>query len=308
MTMNYSLFTHQRHAFDNQFNSHFGDEFQNWFMKLARHIYVSGDVQMVRLTQGDGKLDVIVFSHQTVFQCYGPQIFKTSDAVDKIKTDFAGAREFLEKRLKKWVFVHNHRTGSLDKQCIKALNDLTAGCGERGENIEILAWGKEELWDTLEEHVSHHGLKELFGSPDAIYVDFACLEELLLSLERANYPDDVAPVSLPSENKLEFNALGLAYRRQIREGRTGLRIMDDYLASHASTDPEFAERLAQRFRERYRQCRARPGLSPDEIYENLRLDAGWKAFPDIKREMAIRIILAYFFDTCDIFENPPTQP
>jgi hypothetical protein len=24
--------------------------------------------------------------------------------------------------------------------------------------------------------------------------------------------------------------------------------------------------------------------------------------------MATRIILAYFFDTCDIFENPPTEP
>jgi hypothetical protein len=49
-------------------------------------------------------------------------------------------------------------------------------------------------------------------------------------------------------------------------------------------------------------------LSPDEVYENLRLDAGWKASPDIKREMATRIILAYFFDTCDIFENPPAEP
>lgn len=84
--------------------------------------------------------------------------------------------------------------------------------------------------------------------------------------------------------------------------------MDNYLASRAGTDPEFAERLAQRFRDCYRSLRARAALSPDEIYENLRLDAGWKASPDIKREMATRIILAYFFDTCDIFDNPLDQP
>jgi hypothetical protein len=52
----------------------------------------------------------------------------------------------------------------------------------------------------------------------------------------------------------------------------------------------------------------RPELSPDDIYEKLRLDAGWKASPDVKREMATRIILAYFFDSCDIFKNPPTSP
>lgn len=303
--MTSSLFTHQRHEFERQFQSHFGDSFQEWFMKLARHLHVSGDVQAVRLTQGDGKLDVVVLNEQTVFQCYGPQTYKPSEAATKIRADFAGACDFLEGRLKKWVFVHNHQTGSLDKLSIKALNDVIDGCAGRGDVIAVLAWGKEELWDALETGVSHHGLQELFGSPDPVHVDFACLEELLRSLERMNYPDDVAPVSQPSENKLEFNDLSRAYRQQIRQGRTGLRIMDDYLESRFGTDPEFAERLAERFRDRYAALRARPALSPDGIYENLRLEAGWIPSPDVKREMATRIILAYFFDTCDIFENSP---
>ncbi|MCB1091453.1 MAG: hypothetical protein KDL87_07975, partial [Verrucomicrobiae bacterium] len=296
------------HEFEKQFGSHFGDGFQDWFMQLARRLHPSGDVQSVRLTQGDGKLDVVVLNEQIVYQCYGPQTFKPTEAAEKIRTDFTGAHGFLEGRLKKWVFVHNHPTGSLDKLSIKALNDLVAESKQRGANIRILAWGKEELWEALEAGVPHHSLCELFGSPDPVYVDFACLEELLLSLERVEYPDDVAPVSQPAENKLEFNDLGSSFRQQIRQGRTGLRIMDDYLASRVGTDPEFAERLAQRFRDRYRSLRARPALSPNEVYENLRLDAGWKASPDTKREMATRIILAYFFDTCDIFENPPAEP
>jgi hypothetical protein len=299
-----SLFTHQRHEFERQFGSHFGDNFQNWFMKLARHIHSSGDVQTVRLTQGDGKLDVVVLNEQIVYQCYGPQTFKSSEATRKIGADFEGAHKFLDGRLGKWVFVHNHPTGSLDKNTLKALNNLITEIRKRGDAVEILAWGREELWDALEVGVPHHGLRELFGSPNPVHIDFACLEELLLSLERAEYPDDVAPVSQPAENKLEFNDLGASYRRQVRQGRTGLRIMDEYLASRVGTDPEFAERLAQRFRDRYRSLHSRSVLSPDEIYENLRLDAGWKASPDIKREMATRVILAYFFDTCDIFENP----
>ncbi len=305
--MTSSLFTHQRFAFNNQFLSHFGDGFQDWFARLARHLHPAGDVQTVRLTQGDGKLDVVVLGEQTVYQCYGPQTFKPSEAAEKIRVDFKGAHEFLEGRLKKWIFVHNHPTGSLDKLCIKALNDLIAECRKREESIEVLAWGIEDIWEALELRVPYHGLRDLFGTPDPVHVDFACLEELLLTLERADYAEDAAPVSLPSEKKLNFNEFGAAYRREIREGRSALRTMDAYLASRAGSDPEFAERLAQRFRDRYRHLRSRPALSPDEIYESLRLDAGWRAAPAIKRDMATRIILAYFFDTCDIFENPPAE-
>ena len=306
--MTSSLFTHQRFEFNNQFRSHIGDGFQDWFAKLVRHLYPTGSVQAVRLTQGDGKLDVLALDEQVVFQCYGPQTFKTSEAAAKITEDFNGAYESLEGRLKKWIFIHNHPTGKLDKLCLKALNDLIEECRQRGESIEVLAWGIEDLWAALEDGIPFHGLRELFGSPDPIHVDFACLEELLLTLERADYPEDVAPVSLPSDKKLEFNELGPAYRREIREGRSGLRAMDGYMASRAGSDPEFAERLAQRFRDRYRLLRQRPALSPDEIYESLRLDAGWRAKPDIRRDMATRVILAYFFDTCDIFENPSELP
>lgn len=71
-------------------------------------MYPSGDVQGVRLTQGDGKMDAVILSEQTVFQCYGPQTFQPSKAAAKVTTDFTGAHQFLDGRLKKWIFVHNH--------------------------------------------------------------------------------------------------------------------------------------------------------------------------------------------------------
>jgi hypothetical protein len=306
--MTSSLFTHQRHEFNNQFRSHFGDAFQEWCLNLLRHMYPSGDVHGVRLTQGDGKIDALILSEQTAFQCYGPQTFQPSKAAAKITGDFEGAHKFLEGRLQKWIFVHNHQTGSLDKECLKALNDLVSQCLGRNESIEILAWGIEELWAALEKNVSLRSLQELFGSPDPIHVTYACLESLLLTLERADYPEDAAAISQPAVNKLDFNALGPAYRREIREGRAGSGVMEEYLASRATSEPEFAERLAQRFRDRYKTLRDRPGLTSDDVYEGLRLDAGWKASPDAPREFATRVILAYFFDSCDIFENLPTEP
>lgn len=300
-----SLFTHQRFEFNNQFRSRFGDGFQEWFAKLVRRMHPPGDIQEVRLTQGDAGLDVVILNDQVVYQCYGPQTFRSSEAAEKIESDFRGAYEFLEGRMRRWVFVHNHPTGKLDKLCILALNKIVQQCADRGEHLEVHAWGIEDLWDALETGVPFHVLRDLFGSPDPVHVDYACLEELLLHLERATYPDDAEPVSLPDERKLDFNDLGPAYRREIREGRNGLRVLEGYLTSRAGSDPEFAERLAQRFRNCYQNLRSRSARTADEIYENLRLDAGWQAKPDVKREMATRSVLAYFFDSCDIFENPP---
>lgn len=303
-----ALFTHQRYEFERQFRSQFGDGFQDWFAKVFRHLHPPGNVQSVRLTQGDGKLDVVVLGEQAIYQCYGPQTWPAAEAAAKIRRDFQGAREFLEGRMRKWVFVHNHPTGCLDKLGIKALNDLVTESRKHGDATEILAWGMEELWEVLEEGLPHSALQELFGAPNPVHVDFASLEGLLLTLERADYSNDATPVPSPAPDKLEFNALGPSYRLQIQQGRGGVGVMEGYLASRFASDPEFGERLAQRFRNRYDQIRRRSELSPDDIYEKLRLDAGWKASPDVKREMATRIVLAYFFDSCDIFENPLNKP
>jgi hypothetical protein len=123
-----SLFTFQKSGFNNQFRSHFGDGFQNWFSLLMQRLHRNGDVQSIRLTQGDGKLDVCVLSEQLVYQCYAPSEFRVSTAVAKIREDFWGAFNHLDGNLKKWIFVHNHPTGQLDKDCYKALSDTSAEC------------------------------------------------------------------------------------------------------------------------------------------------------------------------------------
>jgi hypothetical protein len=306
--MTSSLFTYQRAEFNIQFRRHFGDAFQHWFESIARKLHPNGDVQAIRLTQGDGKLDVVVLNQQLVYQCYGPSDFKVSVAKAKIADDFWGAYKHLDGKLRKWVFVHNHTTGQLDKDCCKALIDIVAECRKHGAEVEVLAWGIEEVWEAFEKGLDGAILRELFGSPDPVTINYACIEQLLHKLERAAYPEDVEAIPQPSVDKLKFNDLGPTYRREIREGRNGLRIMERYLASRSASDPEFAEELAQRFRDRYLHWKRSGTLAAGDIYENLRMDAGWKASRDAAREMATRTILAYFFETCDIFENQPETP
>lgn len=296
-----TLFTYQRSNYLTEFRTKFTNDFESWFATIAKALHPNGDVQSPRLTQGDGKLDVFVISEQLVYQCYAPTNFKTSDAAAKITRDFWGAHKFLDGKLKKWVFVHNHKTSQLDKTALKVLNDIRQTCKNEGINIEVLTWGSEELWDELQEKTPYAQLRELFGSPDPVNIDYATIEELLLCLDRAEYPVDATPVSQPSPQKLDFNKLSPTYRREIQEGRNGAGEVTNYFASRAAGRPEFEEQLAEHFRKRYGYLKDLKTLTPDEIYEKLRLDAGLKS--DAKREMAVRSILAFFFDSCDIFEN-----
>jgi hypothetical protein len=303
--MSSTLFTFQRATFEQQFRSHFRDAFQDWFGNLARLLHPLGDAHSIRVTQGDGKLDVAVLSGQTVYQCYAPNSPK-GDAVAKINADFTGVYAHLGGKLSKWIFVHNHPSGALDKKSYKALNDIVADCNAKGIPMTVEAWGIKELWDALQKSAPHSALKDQFGSPDPISITFACIEELLRHVERSAYTVDTTPVSSPSLRKLEFNDLGPAYQAHVLQGRTVMHKVGDYFAKRASSHPEFGEQLAQRFRERYRHIRDHEMADSNETYEKLRLDAGWTASPNVQRELATQAILAYFFESCDIFENPPS--
>jgi hypothetical protein len=296
-----AIFTYQRHGYENQFSTKYDNEFENWFADLARKLHPGGDCQPVRLTQGDGKIDVYVINEQLVYQCYGPQLYSPSKAKKKITDDFMGAYCHLDGELSKWIFVHNHPTGCLDKDSVKAINKLKSELAADELEVEILVWGKEDLWRELYERLPYSLLRDMFGEPTPIELDYASLEHVLDHLERVDYEPNAEPLSQPALEKLNFNKLGPSYKMHIEMGYRGDKIVSDYFSN--SPDPELGERIAERFRQRYKRLKTVDRLSPDDISDRLQSDAGWKNAPDAKRQQATLSVLSYFFHQCDIFEN-----
>lgn len=299
-----ALFTYQKAKYDLEFRSKKTEAFQDWFGGLARLLHPPGDVHTVRVTQGDGGLDVISIGGQVVYQCYAPNSHNSRQTVSKIKNDFEKAFSHLDGQLRKWVFVHNHPSGCLDKESIKALSGIASRFKAQNPPIEISAWGIEDLWSALVATSSYALLRDQFGLPDPVSVSASDIEALLSYVKQSNYALDAAPVARPSLRKLDFNKFGPAYSNQILQGRTLMNKVGEYLGRHASSNPEFAEQLAQRFRECYAKIRNEGIDDPDKVYEKLRLEAGWSASPDVQRELASHAIIAYFFESCDVFENP----
>jgi hypothetical protein len=298
-----ALFTYQRYGYENQFSNKFENEFEDWFGVLAKKLHCSGDCHSIRLTQGDGKIDVYVINEQLAYQCYAPQSYSPTKAAAKIRSDFWGAYEHLDGKLKSWVFVHNHCTGRLDKDSLKAINDVKSEIAERAIEITILVWGKEDIWIALLERLDFNQLRELFGESTPVELDYDNLEAVLISLEREDYQPSLDTLSQPAIDKLNFNELGPSCKKLIEMACGVDSVVGDYFAR--CPNPELGEQIAERLRKLYTRLKKVDQLTPDEIFNRLQLEVGWKAVPDAKRQLASMAVLSYFFHQCDVFENVP---
>ena len=278
-----------------------GSAFEEWFTKLAAGAFGS-DFEPVRAygSQGDWKCDGRQLSTATVFQCYAPETPTDKMIITKIDKDFEGARAKWPEFIQRWVLVHNHPQGQpptllahLDKK--------------RSENpdVTIEIWAEEQLRE-LHERMSESALRALYGAvPNASVVGNLALEDLqpvINALEKRDLDPSAGDFIAPSVEKLEKNALSQEAVELLRLGRRKTRLVEMFFSK---TGPvERGERIAEAFRERYAELKSM-ALEPDRIFSYLQRFTGFEGDP--KRQAAAMAVMAYFFDRCDIFEDPDTE-
>ena len=271
-----------------------GTEFQDWFVRLAGHSLEGFEAVRPYGRMGDLKSDGWRPSTRTVFQCYAPYEMTEANLNSKIADDYEGACEHWD--LATWVFVHNDTRG-LPPTTVQLLDDL------RSEDVSIEVWTEPQihgLADSL-------GLREqeiMFGfAPSMAAIRDLSLEDLrgvLDALVQAKPPPGEEPVSPPPLEKIAKNSLSDGVEALLIAGRRKEALVERYL--QARVDVTLGERIAEAFRRRYAELKAE-APSPDDIFYGLQLYAGGVgASPN--RQAASLAVLTYFFERCDIFEDP----
>ncbi|TCP38063.1 ABC-three component system protein [Rhodovulum marinum] len=278
-----------------------GAAFQDWFAELAGHAFGS-DFEAVRTygNQGDWKCDGRRLSTGTIFQCYGPEAASDQNTIAKIDADLTGAVERWPDFIKGWVFVHNDPRGV--PPAVAAHLDA-----KRAEypDLEIEIWLEPELLG-LFGMMAPDAKRQMFGiAPTQGTVHLISLYDLepVISALESRDPDpsdDVPPP--PSAQKLEKNSLSDEASALLRFGRLKVRLVETYFAKNVRV--ELGEKIAEAFRDRYAELQALE-LSGDQILSYLQQFAGVSGEP--KRQAAAMAVLAYFFDRCDIFEDPDEE-
>ena len=203
--------------------------------------------------------------------------------------------------MKQWVFVHNDE--QVSSETLLVLEDLKKEFPKLtiGEFIK-----KESLWDIVV-RLPGDKLRLLFPAfPEQAFFDrlgFKDLQPVLRFLERATVPLDLE-ITAPSPSKLAHNTVSPGSEDWLRIGRRKEHLVGQYF--EGTTDPDLGEKIAEAFRQRYRQLDS-AGWTSDQILMELYGFAGGFKFHDQIEQAAVLSVLAYFFERCDIFKNPPEE-
>ncbi len=285
--------------FENAYLRAKGDAFQTFFENLMTRAY-KADFMPCRPwgNRGDRKNDGFLKSERRLFQVYAPNEMTEAKAIEKINEDFDGAKIHWGKYFDKWVFAHNAIDG-LPPHVQKEILELE----RTNPGITLEPWGLEEFRSILQ-RISRADLESWFGyAPTAATRAKLDFEDLRIVLENISlqYFANEHPVKDVPPGKIEANALSQSIEKLLKEGMTKTPLVDDFFSKWH--DPNFGERVADTFRAKYASLRT-DNLLPNQIFYDLQTWAGGTQRGNAEHELAVLTVLSYYFERCDIFEEP----
>ncbi|WOI12890.1 ABC-three component system protein [Thalassospira lucentensis] len=289
--------------FDLAFSKYNQTEFEEWFAKMAACVYGT-DFEVIKAggKHGDKKSDGRLISQETVFQCYAPESSSTfaQNAKTKILDSFPDVTKFWPK-LKKWVLVHNNEAG-----LPTSASDVLENLRQQFPAIDIVAPSPRRfLKDNFHDKLTVQQLIDIYPSASLNFMAVT-MEHIRPLLRQVMRHRKTAQVDLldfgevPDEEKLDFNSLSPDAKFVLKRARSHVDVVRRYLSG--MSNPNNVSILQEQMRLKYEEAKDL-GDYPDEILGKLLKFVGGDGTPTV--DAAAYVILAYFFDACDIFENVP---
>ena len=275
-----------------------GTEFQKWFVALAGAAW-GDDFEPIHAhgREGDAKADGRRLSTKTIFQCYAPDRLETAKLHRKINSDFRGVTDAWPSWIKNWILVFN-KNEPLPPSIAQQLDGLRS----EHPKVTLRVWTEPQLLTLLDEMSLRH-LEAMFGpAPSSADLEALTMQDivpLLTELEEMEPAPGEEPLTQPPVDKLDQNQLSPLSRTLLVAGRRKQMLVDLYFRTMPR--PDAGERIAEGFRRHYNRLKEE-GRTPDVVFDRLRRYAGVGV--SSRREEAALAVLSYFFERCDIFEDP----
>lgn len=286
--------------FDLAYKTNNQSKFEGWFASMAACVFGS-DFELIKAggRHGDKKSDGRRISTETIYQCYAPKSPQTfaDKAKGKIHDSFPEVTTYWPD-LKEWIFVHNNSDG-LPTTASDALEEIR----QQFSKIKISAPSPRRfLKHEFHDKMSLQQLIDIYPSASRNFstVTMASIRPLLKKVvaERSAQPDPQSFGDIPDEAKLDFNKLSPDAKYDINRARAHVDVVDRYLAGMSK--PQYASVIQAEMRANYDEA-FQLGYNPDEIMAKMLEYVGSDGTPTVCA--AAYVILAYYFDACDIFEN-----
>ena len=284
--------------FENRFYCAKGIEFQSFFERLMSLAYKE-DFLACRPwgNRGDKKNDGFLKSKRCLFQVYAPYELSEKEAVKKITEDFEGAKIHWGRYFSKWVFVHNAPNGLPPH-----IHQVLLNFEQENEPIKITSWGLEEL-RTVFKTINISDLPPWLGYAPTEEaknnLGFSDLKAVLDSI-KSNPSPRFEPVRDVPMGKLEANSLSEDTTNLIKAGMTKTHLVEQFFnQSHNAT---YGEGISASFKSIYNELRTQ--YTPIRIFSKFQSWAGGDNLGTPEHQIAVLAVIAYFFERCDIYEEP----
>jgi hypothetical protein len=296
-------------ALELKLRKHSGDAFQDFFCAVMLRVHGDDFVRVRPFgTLGDKGCDGFLQSSGQVFQCYGAldggSNGKVAYLINKMGKDYAKALEKIPGIMKEWHMAHNFVDG-LPIEAVEKLKELANADQKRKFGFISIEGLRERIFG-----LDIASIEELLGpaatAQDAQNLQPAELRALIAAVAEAadEVQSNLDPIRPVPVEKLVFNNLPGHWRALISGGWQNAHQVGKYLGRHH--DPLIGEKIAKIFRDRYQYLKAQnlqPGAIMSELYEMV---TGIGNVPP-SRQVATQALLAFLFESCDIFEDQPPK-
>ncbi|GGO55429.1 hypothetical protein GCM10012287_46680 [Streptomyces daqingensis] len=251
---------------------------------------------------GDQGADGLTLHDRKLFASYAPQTVKSADIKAKFYSDLEKAKEKRSGEFGTFVFVHNDRRGMHPEIATHLVEAQSANPALTFEQM-----GARRLWhecmrldlDSAQDVLDF----EIPARPVVYGIGMDDLAPLLKHLrELRTSSDPLMPLDNVPITKMDFNCLDEEAREVLQKGRRQAHLVDAFY-SGARREVEHDE-VAEGFRSYYQELKT-DWEEPEEVLWQLEMYVLGNERQHPKLHRAAWVVLAHFFDRCDIFEVPP---
>lgn len=294
-----------------------GTAFEKLFTKIWPYAHPGFRQIKPQGKRGDKKNDGYHTDTGEYYQVYAPEnsSANVTAAVKKLENDFVGLKAYWDKvcPVRAYRFVFNDKYDGSFPDIELACARLKAAYGLDDCRVILAA----DIENTLFERLTDDQILAVVGQipgPELVKaIDYRGLRDVIEHLLHNLKPADwrVSPLIAPDfEEKLVFNSLGQLYASLLRSGNRHSGDLDAFFVNQGNF---LRDQIHHIFKDFYRSARQRIAggegdLSrSDRIFLDILQNALPRAQYTVPIENAVFSLMAYYFETCDIFEEPPRR-
>jgi hypothetical protein len=251
---------------------------------------------------GDQGSDGLTLYGRKLYACYAPETFDAAKTIEKFKSDLVKAKVKRAGQFDVFVFVHND---------LRGIHPVVASCiahhSVSDAPLKFHQFGHRHFRDEASK-LDLSSVEDLLGAPlpvkeMAYGVALEELEPLLSHLREGRVrTSEVSEISVVSGHKLDFNSFSEEVKHDITRAMVRSADIDAYY--NERIDITERDEVAAGFREEFERLRVE-FEDPDDVLWQLEQYVLGNASAPLRMRKAAMAVLAYFFESCDIFDNPP---